>query len=275
MIEIEARKQLEAEFHDRLREGLFDQRWSREAEKRLRDDPMWSNFKYYSIERKSVAYMHDWVKAQSAGKVVLDYGCGNGEESVFAARHGAREVVGIDISSVAVENSARRAEEAGVGGVARFLETDGEALDFPDDRFDVAMEYGVLHHVDLDAAMAQLARVLKPSGRMICTETLGHNKIIHLYRKMTPQIRTAWETEHILRRRDFRTIGKYFGKLEMRFFHLATLGAVPLRRSPGFTLLLRTLEGIDELLLRLPILRWQAWQTVFVLSEPKKFLSGS
>jgi len=35
-------------------------------------------------------------------KTVLDFGCGNGEESLFVARHGARRVVGIDLSEVSV-----------------------------------------------------------------------------------------------------------------------------------------------------------------------------
>ena len=267
---MDSRKVQEIEFHDRLRKGRFTQRWTMEAERRLENDPLWANLKYYSIERKSVTYMHHWLKANCPGKVVLDYGCGNGEESLFAVRHQAREVVGIDISPVAVGNSRARAEQEGGSTVARFQVTDGEALEFHDDYFDLAMEYGVLHHVDLDAAMAQLARVLKPDGKMICTETLGHNLAINLYREMTPHLRTEYEAEHILKRRDFKIIGKYFGQINMRFFHLLTLGAVPLRKLPIFSVALRTLDAIDDLLLRLPVLQWQAWQTVFVLSKPNK-----
>lgn len=269
---MEARKVEEIEFHDRLREGAFDQRWSQEAEERLVGNPLWSNFKYYAIERRSVEYMHDWLRANCPEKGVLDYGCGNGEESLFAARHGAREVIGIDISPVAVENSTKRAAAEGLDGTVRFHVTDGEKLDFPDNSFNLAMEYGVLHHVDLDAAMRELARVLKPEGKMICTETLGHNLAIRLYRKMTPQLRTEWETEHILKRRDFLTIRKYFGQIDIRFFHLATLAGVPFRKHRFFGPLLTALETVDGILLRFPLVQWQAWQAVFVLSKPNKAL---
>ena len=132
---MEARKREEIDFHDRLREGLFDQRWSLEADKRLSNDPLWSNLKYYSIEQKSIDYMRSWLKANCQGKTVLDYGCGNGEESLFVAKNGAREVVGIDISPVAIENSMQRAANEGLLTTACFSLTDGEALEFPDDRF--------------------------------------------------------------------------------------------------------------------------------------------
>lgn len=269
---MDSRKVEEIQFHDRLREKSFDQRWSLDAEERLTGNPLWSNFKYYAIERRSVEYMHDWLLANCPGRVVLDYGCGNGEESLFAAQHGAREVVGIDISPVAIENSRQRAEQEGANKVARFQVTDGEKLDFPENSFDLAMEYGVLHHVDLDAAMRELTRVLKPDGQMICTETLGHNLAIRLYRKMTPHLRTEWETEHVLRREHFQVIAKYFGSIEMRFFHLLTLGAVPFRKLSLFRPTLRVLGAMDEVLLRVPLLKWQAWQIVFVLSKPNKAL---
>jgi SAM-dependent methyltransferase len=265
-----SRKREETEFHDQLRRGHEEQRWSAAAEAQTADNPAWSNFKYYSVERKSLSYVSDWLAQHVPGQRVLDYGCGNGEESIYAARAGARQVVGIDISEVSIENCRRRAREAGLEGTLDFRINDGEALEFGADEFDLAMEYGVLHHVDLDAAMRELARVLKPDGRMICTEALGHNPIIRFYRKRTPDLRTKWEVEHILRKRDFPTMARHFGRIDIRFFHLATLAAVPFRRLPGFGLLLATLEGIDAALLKVPGLRWQAWIAVFVLSEPRK-----
>lgn len=267
---MEERKRQEIEFHDRLRDGAPYQRWSQQAEALLKDDPLWANFKWYSIERKSVAYVHDCLRNRCPGKVVLDYGCGSGEDSLFAARHGAREVVGVDISPVAVENSINRIKAEGFDNSVRFLCIDGEAMPFPDSTFDFAIEYGVLHHVDLHAAMRELVRVLKPGGEMICTETLGHNPAIRLYRRMTPHLRTPWENEHVLRKEDFEIISRYFNKVEMKFFHLFTLCAVPFRNVPMFHAVLSVLEGIDDILFHLPVIKWQAWQTVFILSEPKK-----
>jgi ubiquinone/menaquinone biosynthesis C-methylase UbiE len=269
---VDLRKQEETEFHNRLRSGILDQRWSLETEERVKHDPLWANLKYYSIERRSISYMREWVRQRCPRKIVLDLGCGNGEESFFAAEHGASKVVGVDISDVAIENCRMQASRKGLCERAEFCLSDGEHMTFEANSFDLAMEYGVLHHVDLALTMRQLARVLKPEGQMICTETLGHNRAIRLYRALTPHLRTKWETEHILRKKDFRAISKYFGRIEFRFFHLATLAAVPLRRLPWFTALLTALEAVDEVLLKIPLLKWHAWQVVFVLSGPNKRL---
>ncbi|PIP81583.1 MAG: hypothetical protein CO113_14190 [Elusimicrobia bacterium CG_4_9_14_3_um_filter_62_55] len=264
------RKEEEAAFHDRVRDDRVEQRWSPEAETATQDNPLWSNFKYYAIERKSLDFYRNWLTTNVKNKKVLDFGCGNGEESIFVAKAGGFPT-GIDISETAVSNSRKQALASGVDEQTTFALADGESLQFANDTFDLAMEYGVLHHIDLDKAMAEIARVLKPSGKMICTEALGHNPIIHLYRKLTPTIRTEWEVDHILRKKQFKIFDKYFGKIEMRFFHLATLAAVPFRRIPFvFRPLLRTLESVDALLLSLPWVKWQAWQTVFILSDPKK-----
>jgi ubiquinone/menaquinone biosynthesis C-methylase UbiE len=267
---VDLRKQEEAEFHNRLRSGILDQRWSHEAEERVKHDPLWANLKYYSIERRSVSYMREWLQRRCPGKIVLDFGCGNGEESLFAAEHGADRVVGVDISRIAVENSRMRASKKGLSDKVEFCVTDGENLNFASNSFDLAMEYGVLHHVDLDITMRHLARVLKQDGQMICTETLGHNPAIRLYRAATPHLRTKWEAEHVLRRKDFRVISKYFDQIESRFFHLSTLAAVPLRRLPWFMEILTALESVDEVLLKVPFLKWHAWQVVFILSRPNK-----
>ena len=44
---------------------------------------------------------------------------------------------------------------------------DGENMTFQDNTFDLGVEYGALHHVELDSALSELARVLKPKGKFI------------------------------------------------------------------------------------------------------------
>ena len=266
----EWRKQEETAFHDRLRQGQHEQRWSPEAERRVAADPMWSNFKYYAIERHSLDLSQRWLREHGPGATVLDYCCGNGEDSLYLARHGAKRVVGIDISDVSIQNCRDRAKAAKADHIVHFEVMDAERMSFADNTFDLITEYGVLHHLDLDRAMAELARVLKPGGHMVCTETLGHNPVIDWYRRRTPTLRTTWEVDHILRRKDFEVIGRHFGHIEMQFFHLATLAAVPFRHAPGFSALLGSLRAIDRVLLAIPGVQWQAWQVVFRLSKPRK-----
>ena len=267
---LEARKQEEIAFHDRLREGQYEQRWSPEAEARVAGDPMWSNFKYYAIERASLALSQRWLREHGRDADVLDYCCGNGLDSIYLAKHGARQVTGIDISDVSIRNCRELARAEGVDDRVRFETMDAEALTFPDNSFDLITEYGVLHHLDLDRSMAELARVMKPGGHLLGTETLGHNPLIRWYRQRTPELRTAWEAQHILKRDSFERMKRYFAGVELHFFHLATLAAVPLRRTLIFKPVLSVLRGMDAVLLNIPGLQWQAWQVVFRLSGPRK-----
>ncbi len=266
---MELRKKAEAEFHDRLRHDTPFQRYTVEAEAKVEQDPLWSNFKFYSVERKSRAHFDNWLVTRCPGKRLLDYGCGNGEDSVLAAQNGAT-VVGIDLSEVSIAHCKERALAAGVQEVTEFHVMDAEALRFADNSFDLVMEYGVLHHLDFPEAMSEIARVLRPTGRVICTETLGHNPLIRAYRRRTPELRTAWEVEHILRKETIEQANRWFAKVDLHFYHLATLAAVPFRRGPLFEPVLSCLEMVDAALLRLPVIRWQAWQAVIELSQPRK-----
>jgi len=269
------RKQVEKEFHDRLRAvgddpHVADTRWSPEIEKTVRTNPLWANMKYYAIERRSRDAVLAWYDANVEGRSILDYCCGNGEDGVLLAQKGATEVAGIDISDVSIENSRRLAVREGVADKVTHHVADAEATGFEDDRFDIITEYGSLHHLDLEAAFSEMARILKPDGQVICQEALAHNVIIDAYRRLTPKLRTPWEVDHILRRPSFKVAQKYFGRVDMQFFHLFSLFAVPFRNTLIFKPLLAGLELLDDVALKIPGLRWQAWQIVFVLSEPKK-----
>src|SRR5439155_25985514 len=101
----------------------------------------------------------------------------------------------------------------------------------------VVCEAGVLHHLALEPAVAEMARVVKREGQVICYEAVGHNPLFQLYRRLTPALRTRYETEHILRMKDLRMMRRYFDRIEIRFFHLAVLLAVPWRKLPGFQIL--------------------------------------
>ncbi len=186
------------------------------------------------------------------------------------AKHGAASAVGIDISEVSIENCRQKANEAGVGDRVTYQAMDAEALEFADQAFDLIIEYGVLHHLDLDKSMSELCRVLTPDGAFIGTETLSHNPLIRRYRRKTPELRTAWEAEHILGRPQFQLISRYFDRVDLVFFHLATLAAVPFRQTALFPYLLAPLRLIDRLLLKIPGVKWQAWQVLFIATGPRK-----
>lgn len=229
-----------------------------------------SNMKYYSIVRDSENYKQAWLKKRSTnGKKILDFACGNGENGIYAAKFGA-ECIGIDISPEGVANANKNAKLMGVSDSCTFITMDGENMNFKKNTFDFAVEYGALHHVELDKALAELARVLKPNGEMVCVEALRHNPIIHWYRKRTPHLRTEWEVEHILGVESLDIMKKYFGKVEVHFFHLTALALVPLRKTFVFRLLLPVMNFIDKLLLSTKFFGKFGWIMIVELGKPKK-----
>ena len=259
---MELRKQEEIKFHNQReidRHNLTEDAYEKK----------YSNKKFYSVQRRSTAYMHALLDKYCPGKKVLDYCCGLGQTSLELAQREA-EVYGIDISDESVKTTEERLRNSGYGDNSVFQVMDAENMSFPDDMFDVIVCTGVLHHLDLKYAFPELARVLKPDGKIICVEALGYNPIINLYRKLTPHLRTAWETDHILTMRQLNNSRANFGHVDVKFFHIFTLAAIPFRKSVLFEPLLRALEMVDEVILRLPLLRLLAWQMVFMLSAPKR-----
>lgn len=272
---MKSRQEKEREFHDRIRKveddhHVADTHWSLELENTIENNPLWSNMKYYAIERQSREKAYNWLKENCQGKRVLDYCCGNGENSFFLSKNGAASVIGIDISEVSVNNCKESAKSEGVDNVTEFRVGDAENTGFDNNSFDIIIEYGALHHLDLDKAFKEMLRIVKPEGAIICTEALGHNPLIHLYRKMTPHLRTEWEVDHILRKPQFDIANKYFGKVDIHFYHFFTLFAVPFRKSKIFPSLLGFLEKVDNLFFKIPLVKWWGWQAVFIMSEPKK-----
>lgn len=275
---LEERKIKEIEHSDQRRQIVTGFEYLSDSEKAAQAkiaDPdkfnkHFSNIKFYSIAQSSFQYRDSILNARCPGKVCLDYCCGNGEVALQMAQLGAKEAHGIDLSSVAVENASRLAGEAGVADRAKYSVMDAEKMSFPDSTFDVVHVYGALHHLDLNAAYSELARVLKPSGIIVCTEALRHNPAIHLYRRITPHLRTAWEVEHILGVPEINASREKFSKVTVKFFHMFTLAAVPFRKTVLFKPILAVTEFLDAIVLKIPGVNWLAWQAVFTLEAPKK-----
>lgn len=92
-------------------------------------------------------------------RVILDIGCGDGQISRMMASAGA-QVVGIDPTWNQISVAHERA-----GGPA-YLRTTADELPFADASFDAAVACLVFEHIDaVDAAIAEVARVVKPGGR--------------------------------------------------------------------------------------------------------------
>lgn len=107
------------------------------------------------------------------GERVLEVGCGNGWLACEMARDVGEEgrVVGADISPVMVSMAQALCGREGQGNV-EFVTADATDLPFPDGSFDVAAVVQCFCLVaDVEAAIAELFRVLRPAGRAIVLDT--------------------------------------------------------------------------------------------------------
>ncbi|MGH3134270.1 MAG: class I SAM-dependent methyltransferase [Gaiellaceae bacterium] len=99
---------------------------------------------------------------------VLEVGPGPGELSERIAHDLGASIVAVDVSPRMVELTRARGIDALIGDV--------QALPFADGEFDLVVAAWVLFHpADLDRALAEIARVLRPGGRLVAATNSGHH----------------------------------------------------------------------------------------------------
>ena len=103
------------------------------------------------------------------GDRALDLACGTGDIAFGVAAKGAR-TIGIDITHRMLQLARRRAASAGASSTQAvdFVTGDMTCLPLPAASFDlVTTGYGLRNVPDLDAAIDEIARVLRPGGRLV------------------------------------------------------------------------------------------------------------
>jgi ubiquinone/menaquinone biosynthesis C-methylase UbiE len=132
-------------------EGLSaEQRFRKHAEARYRLEP----------------YIRDFARFdEGADKDVLEIGVGMGADHVEWARSGPRRLAGVDLTPRAVAWTTQRLATYCLA--SELKEGDAEHLPFPDDSFDIAYSWGVLHHSpDTPRAFREAHRVLRQGGTL-------------------------------------------------------------------------------------------------------------
>ena len=106
--------------------------------------------------------------AEVEPSLILEVGPGRGELAERMARELDARVIGVDQSERMVELTRRRGVEAVVGDV--------QDLPFRDGIFDCAVAAWMLYHVpDLNCALLELRRVLRPQGRFVAVTNAGRS----------------------------------------------------------------------------------------------------
>ena len=112
------------------------------------------------------------VASVEPGMRVLDVGCGRGEIIRHCAQLGA-DAYGIDYAEVAINLSqeiVQSSADAPTPGRTGVYQADAKHLPFPAGRFDRVLMFDVVEHLypwELDAAMAEVRRVLRPGGMYV------------------------------------------------------------------------------------------------------------
>jgi len=178
-----------------------------------------------------------------AGRVVIDFGCGEGAEAVEIARRGARRVIGIDVRPHALARARAAAERAGVSDRCVFAA-------HTDERADVLLSIdGFEHYGAPERILELMGRLVHPHGRVVIAfgppwlHPLGG----HLF-SIFPWAHLVFTERALLRwRADFKSDGaRRFGEVEgglnqmtvRRFarllersaFEVVRLETVPIRR---------------------------------------------
>ena len=176
-------------------------------------------------------------------KTVIDFGCGEGEEAVAIARHGARQVVGLDIRPELLTRARQRAREAGVARICHFaVETDQKA--------DVILSLDAFEHfANPSDILRQMQARLNPGGEVAVSfgPTWYHPLGGHLF-SVFPWAHLVFSEVALIRwRSDFKsdgagrfqevagglnlmTIGRFVKLVQESPLEFAALETVPIRK---------------------------------------------
>lgn len=142
------------------------------------------------------------------GERILDVGCGTGALAGMLAERFDGLVIGVDPAAGMI----RRAADKAVLGCL-FAVSYAEALPFPDGCFDAAVSAVSAHHwADAAGGFAELARVVRPGGRVIVADVGSLGPVVGLmkrFRRVDPHHHPGWHLQELgalLQRAGFRSV---------------------------------------------------------------------
>lgn len=133
-----------------------------------------------------------------AGAEVLELGCGSAQKTrAIAERTGVARILAAEVDPIQHRKNLLRSDLPKV----TFADFGAEAIATPDASFDVVMLFKSLHHVPvqmMDAALNEIARVLKPDGTAYISEPVfagKFNEVIRLFHDESAVRRAAFAAE--------------------------------------------------------------------------------
>ena len=158
----------------------------------------------YGYASVADVYAATHIPPECMDQSVLEIGCFRGDEARRAAAM-TGQYVGIDISSAAIEFCKKQNFPANF----RFDVDDANVLStVADNSVDYAFGNGVLHHLDLEQFSTALAKKLTRNASAKFIEPAQGNFALRLFRKLTPNLRTA--DEHPFDEQSMAVLRKHF-----------------------------------------------------------------
>lgn len=157
--------------------------------------------------RQYLGYIELMPVAGHNGKVVLDYGCGPGHDTVgFAQFSRPARLIAMDVSLPSLDEARQRLALHGFNAEYLHISENAERLPLEDDSIDLIHCSGVLHHIaDPKRILREFARVLRPEGSAQIMVYNYDSIFMHLY--------TAYQKMIVERAYGGLTLRQAFAKL--------------------------------------------------------------
>lgn len=193
-----------------------------------------------------------YLLGDSRGLTILEYGCGDGENSAVLAQREAGSLTALDISTELITLARCRLSSNGITTPVNFVVGSAHELPLPNESVDVVFGIAILHHLDLALASREVKRVLRKGGRAIFEEPVRNSWVLKLLRKLIPyRAPDVSPFERPLTDRELKQFGEGYSSFHTKAFQL------PL------TTILNMLP-----FLRGQAKRWQQWDAAILKNFP-------
>lgn len=201
----------------------------------------------YEGKSKIAALMGDEIFNKIAGKVIIDFGCGEGADAVEMARRGAKRVIGIDVREDILQAARQKALSAGVQNSCLFVSSTKELADI------VVSVDAFEHFADPAGILRSMNRLLQPAGEVLVSfgPTWYHPLGGHLFsvfpwahlifsEKALIRWRSTFKTDGATRFSEVAgglnqmTIKKFVELIEGSAFKFVSLELVPIKKLRPF-----------------------------------------
>ncbi len=141
------------------------------------------------------------------GATILDLGCANGWNMSRFVQYGVNRPIGLEPNAATIKLALHH------GPVTR---ASGLQLPFPDAAFDVIYVQHVLHHIgNVDSALGEIRRCLRPDGVLFLIETVEDNPLIRWGRRLYP----SWMGDEINAPFTFDQLGRQLNATGFQIIH--------------------------------------------------------